>query len=201
MISEKNWIDAGGAAGVGSLDRVAARPRLERALLAVLGSLLIAASAQVSVPMWPVPITLQTLAVAVVAGVLGWRLGAAAVALYLMQGALGAPVFASGGLGALHLIGPTGGYLLGFVGSALVIGWLAERGWMRRVRTALPAMLLGDAVVLTLGALWLSVLVADKSFFASGVAPFVVGAVTKSAAAAVIVCRVGDRLRAGPRKS
>ncbi len=197
MISEQNWIDTGGSGTAGAVDRVGARSGLGRVLLAVLGSLLIAASAQASVPMWPVPITLQTMAVAVIAGMLGWRLGVAAVALYIVQGALGAPVFAHGGFGALHLIGPTGGYLAGFVGSAFVIGWLAERGWMRSVRTALPAMLAGDAIVLTLGAMWLWVLLPDSSFV-MGVAPFVIGSLIKCGAASVIVWRAGDRLR--PRK-
>lgn len=196
MISDKAWIEAGGAAGVGALDRVAARSRLVSVLLAVVGSLVIAASAQVSLPMWPVPISLQTMAVAVVAGLLGWRLGVAAVVLYLAQGMLGAPVFANGGLGALHLIGPTGGYLAGFVGSAFVIGWMAERGVMRRVWSGALAMLVGDAIVLTLGAAWLSVLVADRSFVMNGIAPFVIGAVIKSVAASVIVWKVGGRLRA-----
>ncbi len=196
MISEKNWVEAGVAVRAGALERVGARSWLGRGLLGVVGSLLIAASAQASVPMWPVPITLQTMAVAVVAGLLGWRLGVAAVLLYLAQGALGAPVFAHGSLGVGHLIGPTGGYLFGFVGAAFVIGWLAELGAMRRVWTAVSAMLVGDVVVLTLGAAWLSVMLPEKSFIASGVAPFVIGAVIKSACAGVIVWRAGDRLRA-----
>ncbi|MGD9692187.1 MAG: biotin transporter BioY [Phycisphaerales bacterium] len=197
MISENTWVEAGVTGRAGALERVGARSWLGRALLAVVGSLLIAAGAQASIPMWPVPITLQTMAVAVVAGLLGWRLGVAAVVLYLVQGALGAPVFAHGSFGAVHLIGPTGGYLLGFVGAAFVIGWLADRGAMRSVWTALPVMLLGDVIVLTVGASWLSVLVADKSFLADGVALFVPGAVMKSACAALIVWRAGDRLRGG----
>lgn len=99
--------------------------------LVVAGSLLVALLAQVSIPLpfTPVPVTGQTLGVLLVGGALGSRLGAASLALYLGEGAIGLPVFA-GGVGGLP-VGPTGGYLVGFVLMAYVVGYLAERGWDR----------------------------------------------------------------------
>ncbi len=100
-------------------------------------SLLIALSARIAVPVpfSPAPITGQTLAVLLVGALLGSRRGALSVLAYLAEGAMGLPVFAGGGAGILWLLGPTGGYLFGFIAAAFVTGWLAERGWDRRFVT------------------------------------------------------------------
>ena len=103
-------------------------------MLAVLGSLLLIASAKVQVPFWPVPMTMQTFAVLVIGMTFGPRLGAATVLLYLVQGAVGLPVFAgtpAKGIGIAYMVGPTGGYLIGFVAAAYLAGRLAMRGWDR----------------------------------------------------------------------
>ena len=100
------------------------------ALLALLGSALLTLSAKVQVPFYPVPMTMQTLVVLLIGMAFGARLGVAAVALYLAEGAVGLPVFAGTpekGIGLAYMIGPTGGYLLGFVVATAVAGWLAER--------------------------------------------------------------------------
>src|SRR5690606_16484525 len=105
---------------------------LRNMLLAVGGSLLLTLSAKINVPFYPVPMTMQTFAVLLIGAAFGWRLGTATVLLYLAQGAAGLPVFAGTpekGIGLLYLMGPTGGYLVGFAVAAAVVGWLAERGW------------------------------------------------------------------------
>src|SRR5690554_2195694 len=91
------------------------------AAIVVLGSLLIAAAAKINVPVWPVPVTLQSFAIAALAAGFGMRIGIATVALYLLEGAMGLPVFATGG-GAIYLLGPTGGFLIGFLAQAGIIG-------------------------------------------------------------------------------
>jgi hypothetical protein len=101
-------------------------------VLAVAGTLLLTLSAKMKVPFYPVPMTMQTLVVLVIGAVYGWRLGVATILLYLAEGASGLPVFADTperGIGLAYMMGPTGGYLLGFVVGAAIVGWLAERGW------------------------------------------------------------------------
>ncbi|MBN9262586.1 MAG: biotin transporter BioY, partial [Hyphomicrobium sp.] len=93
------------------------------------GTALMTASSYVSVPMFPVPMTMQTLAVTLIGALYGWRLGAITIAVWLMQGALGLPVFSNGTGGIARLAGPTAGYLFAFPVAAMLTGWLAERGW------------------------------------------------------------------------
>ncbi len=145
------------------------------------GSLLIALAAQIAIPLpfSPVPITGQTLAVLLVGVLLGSRRGASSLLLYLAEGALGLPVFAGGRCGFLYLLGPTGGYLLGFVVAAFVTGWLAERGWDRRVRSNVPVMLLGNAIIYALGLPWLAHFVGATRVLALGFYPFIVGDLLK----------------------
>ena len=148
-----------------------ARQRILRGVvLAFVGSLLVAASAQVEVPLWPVPITGQTFAILVVGMAYGARLGAATLALYLAQGAIGLPVFAGFAAGPAVLVGPTGGYLVGFVLAAGLIGYLAERGWDRGPVTTALAMLLGNIVIYLPGLAWLTVFLASAKSLAYGAA-------------------------------
>ncbi|SDH06611.1 biotin transporter BioY [Roseospirillum parvum] len=162
--------------------------RLGRALLlAFAGSLLLTLSAKVQVPFWPVPMTMQTFAVLVLGMSLGWRLGMATVLLYLAEGALGLPIFAGTperGLGLAYMAGPTGGYLVGFVLAAGLVGRLGEAGWDRGVLTTLAANALGTAVIFGCGFLWLSALIGAESAFTAGVVPFLPGAALKIALAA-----------------
>ena len=147
------------------------------AALVVAGSLVVALSAQVAVPLpfTPVPVTAQPFAVLFVGAVLGARRGALAMLAYLAEGALGAPVFAGGALGLAKLAGPTGGYLVGFVPAAAVCGALAERGWDRRFASTLLAMALGTACLYACGLPWLARFVGGDRVLALGLAPFVVG--------------------------
>jgi biotin transport system substrate-specific component len=158
--------------------------RLGRDLvLALLGAALLTVSAKVQVPMYPVPMTLQTYAVMVIAMAYGWKLGAATVGLYLLQGAIGLPVFAAGG-GIAYFAGPTGGYLAGFLIATLAMGWLAERGWDRRLILSIPAMAVGTVVFFVCGLAWLSVLIGFDRAVAAGLVPFLPGAAVKLALAA-----------------
>lgn len=172
---------------------------------AILGSLILWASAKISVPFWPVPMTLQTGAVAMLAAAYGARLGFATVVLYLLEGAVGVPVFQGTpqqGIGLAYMLGPTGGYLVGFAVEAFVIGWLAERGFDRNPLKLFAAMLFGDAIVFALGVTWLAWFALLSSgatgiglaaAFSGGVLPFILGDVVKLALAACIVA-AGARL-------
>ena len=152
-------------------------------VLIVLGSLLIALSAQVSIrlPFSPVPVTGQTLAVLLIGTLLGRRRGSLAVLAYLMEGAAGLPIFANGAAGPAHLFGPTGGYLAGFVAAAYVTGWLAERGWDRRIGTMLLAIFVGNAVISVFGLLWLARFVGGEGVLSLGLYPFIFSDLVKAA--------------------
>jgi biotin transport system substrate-specific component len=141
-------------------------PRQQRswlldAALVLLFSAFVGLTAQVEIPLWPVPLTLQTLGVLFTGAVLGSRRGALALVLYLAEGAAGLPIFAGGASGVAHMLGPTGGYLAGFVVAAGVVGWLAERGWDRRLVWTALAMTAGNVIIYALGVAWLAVYLED----------------------------------------
>jgi biotin transport system substrate-specific component len=168
-------------------------PRLDRGvrdiLLIASGSLFVAGMAQVRIPLpfTPVPITGQTFAVLLVGAVLGSRRGAASLLLYLIQGMLGLPVFAGGASGLAYLIGPTGGYLVGFVVAASLIGLLAARGMDRRIPSALLAFLAGEIVIYLFGVSWLSVFLGIQRAIIAGLLPFILGDAIKLAAAGLVL--------------
>lgn len=162
-----------------------------------LATLVVALSAQVAVPVpfSPVPMTLQPLAVLVVGGLLGATSGVAALVFYLLLGVLGLPVFASGGAGALHLIGPTGGYLLAFPVAAGVTGTLATRAPASVLRVLLTCAL-GMAIIHLGGVAQLAVLGGDPSLaFRVGVLPFLTGDLLKVGLAAAVILAGGPRIR------
>jgi biotin transport system substrate-specific component len=141
------------------------------------GTLFVALLAQVKIPLpfTPVPLTGQTFAVLLVAAALGsWR-GAVSLGLYTVLGLAGLPVFAGGAAGSYYAVGPTGGYLLGFVLAAWVVGRLAERGLDRRVRTAWLPFLAGTLVIYLCGAGWLALSLGITKALALGVLPFLIG--------------------------
>ncbi len=166
---------------------LAARPKAGlgyQLLLIVAGSLLVAIAAQIELPMWPVPVTLQTLAVLLVGGVLGSRLGALSLLAYLFEGAIGLPVFAGGGGSLAYFAGPTTGYLLGFVAAAFVVGWFCERGWDRKMGTAVVVMLLGTATIYLFGLPWLAQFTGIDKVLQLGFFPFIPGDILKAIVAA-----------------
>jgi biotin transport system substrate-specific component len=158
-------------------------------VLVVGGSLFIALSAQVAIhlPFSPVPVTGQTLAVLLVGMLLGSRRGSLSLLTYLVEGLAGLPVFAGGTAGFARLLGPTGGYLVGFVAAAYVTGRLAERGWDRRVGTTILAMLLGNAAIYALGLPWLAAFVRIGRALPLGFYPFIPGDIVKLALAAILL--------------
>ena len=156
--------------------------------LIIAGSLLIALCAQAKIwlPKNPVPVTGQTFAVLMIAALFGTRRGCLTVIAYITAGLAGLPVFALGG-GLAVLRGFTGGYLVGFVAAAYIVGLLAERGWDRRVWTTILAMLLGNIVIYTFGLLWLSCLPGINNILRVGLYPFIIGDLLKIALAAAIL--------------
>ena len=158
---------------------------LRNIILAFGGSLLLAISAHINVLTLPVPVTMQTFVVLGLGAALGWRLAGATVLLYLSQGALGLPVFAKGA-GPLYMMGPTGGYLLGFLIAAVVVGWLAERGMDRTPAKMFPAMLFGNFLIYIPGVLWLASFIGMDKTFMGGVLPFLLTDVVKCALAAIV---------------
>lgn len=172
---------------------------LRLSVLAVLGTVLLTISAKIQIPFYPVPMTMQTFVVLVLGMAYGWRLGAATVLFYLAQGALGLPVFAGTpekGIGLGYMMGGTGGYLVGFVLAAAACGWLASRGWDRRVSTTALSMLIGNALIYIPGLLWLGHLFGwDKPILAWGLTPFILGDLGKLVLAAIVLPFVWKSLK------
>ena len=170
-------------------DRVLPGSVVTDAALVVGGAALTAGLAQVTVPLWPVPITGQTLAVLLVGASLGAARGALSMVLYALVGALGAPVFsdASGGTGVL--LGATGGYIVGFVLAAALTGWLAQRRWERGLVRGMLAFVAGSAVVFLVGLPWLKVTLGLDwpATLSAGLLPFLVGGVVKAVIAALVL--------------
>ena len=165
-------------------------PAALRSLILIgLGTGLLAASAKINLPLPYVPMTLQTLVVLVIGAAYGWRLGAATIIVYLAEGAIGLPVFAGPVGGLAPLIGPTAGYLVGFVAAAAVTGWLSERGWDRSVLPLFAAMGFGHIIILGCGFAWLAFgarLGVEKAWLV-GIAPFIAGSLIKNAIGALAV--------------
>ncbi len=156
--------------------------------LIILGSLFVAALAQVEIPLpfTPVPITGQTFGVLLVGAALGSKRGAASLTLYLAEGALGLPFFAGGAHGLSVLTGATAGYLLGFIGAAYVIGRLAEKGLERSVRTSFIPFLVGTVLIYACGVTWLAVMLGSWSKAVTfGLIPFLIGDIIKLLAASL----------------
>ena len=158
------------------------------AIVIICGSLILGLSSQVKVylPISPVPITGQTFAVLMLGALLGSKRGVLAILAYLIEGIFGLPVFA-GGMGPATLIGPTGGYLVGFVVVAYVVGKLAEMGWDRRVSTTIAAMLAGEIVLYTFGVCWLAIMTNIRIALTIGLYPFIVGDILKVVLAAAVL--------------
>lgn len=162
-----------------------------KAATVIAGSLLLWASAKVSVPFFPVPMTMQVFAVLLLGLGLGAPLAVASVALYLAQGAMGLPVFQGTpekGIGLLYMVGPTGGFLAGFLAAALVTGLAADRGLARGPIGATLAGLLGVALIYGLGLAWLGTLLGwDKPILAYGFWPFILGDLLKVVLAGLLI--------------
>jgi len=162
---------------------------LRGAILIALGTALLTLSAKVNLPLPYVPMTLQTLVVLMIGAAYGWRLGVATVIAYLAEGAIGLPVFAGPVGGLAPLVGPTAGYLYGFVLAALATGWLSQRGWDRSVLWLFVAMGIGHILILGTGFAWLAFgmkLGVDKAWLV-GIMPFIAASLVKNALGATLV--------------
>ena len=157
-------------------------------LLVVAGTALLTLSAKVNIPFYPVPMTMQTFAVLVVGMAFGPSLAIVTVVLYLLQGALGLPVFSgtpARGIGWAYMMGPTGGYLLGFLVASGVVGVLAQRGFDRSFGMTLAAMTVGTFVIFIFGFAWLAGLIGMEKAWTLGVEPFLLAAAFKILLAAL----------------
>lgn len=172
--------------GLSTLAPLTASSPARKALLVVGGSLFLALLSQVTVPMLPVPMTLQTLGVLLIGLTFGFRMAAATVALYLIEGAAGLPVFAGFAGGAQHLVGPTAGYLFGFLGAAALIGYAADKKFTSDWTGTVTMLIAGEIVIFGLGFLWLGNMIGFDKAFAAGVAPFLLGDAIKVVLAALI---------------
>ncbi|MCP4746795.1 MAG: biotin transporter BioY [Desulfobacteraceae bacterium] len=164
---------------------------LRKLVFASLMAALIAVGAYIAIPMWPVPIVMQNLFVLLAGLLLGSRWAAASVGVYLLAGACGLPVFAHGGGGLGHLIGPTGGYLFGFVPCAYIVGFVSERSNQRMMPEVL-AMIAASLFVYAAGVPWLKMIYGMSlgKALVAGMYPFLIGDALKIAAAAYIARRI-----------
>ena len=163
---------------------------LRAIVLMIAGTALLTISAKVQVPLPYVPMTLQTLVVLMIGASYGWRLGGATVALYLAEGAVGLPVFAGtpplpAGIG--YFMGPTGGFLFGFLAAAVVTGFMAERGWDRPLLRVIVMMTIGHALIFAFGLAQLSLVMPFAKAWTVGAAPFVAATIVKTALAAALM--------------
>jgi len=163
---------------------------LQLGLAVVFADILLALSAHVQVPFWPVPMTLETLVVLAIGAFYAPALATATVGAFLLEGLAGLPVFAHGG-GPAYLMGPTGGYLVGYLVAAALLSALTVRGRRRTMPRLLLAMTVADAVVFALGFAWLALLIGPDKAWLAGVLPFLPADALKIVLAAATV-RAGD---------
>ncbi|KXF79462.1 biotin biosynthesis protein BioY [Paramesorhizobium deserti] len=163
--------------------------------LALVGTALLTISAKIKVDLVYVNVTMQTFALFAIAAAYGSRLAVATVALYLLEGALGLPVFTGTpekGIGLAYMVGPTGGYLLAYLAAAWVVGRAADLGYARSPFALGGFMLVGEAIILVLGALWMSYLFGLEKGLAFGFGIFIIGDLVKLALAACLIPALGS---------
>lgn len=166
--------------------------------LAIAGTLLLTLSAKTKVVFGPVDMSLQTLAVLLIASTFGLRLGVATLLLYLAQGAMGLPVFQASpekGIGIAYMLGSTGGYLAGFVAMAAIAGWAADRGFDRNPIKLFGAFMVAEIVMMAMGFAWLAALIGPDKAWQFGVVPFIVPDLIKVALASAVVPAVWSLIR------
>ena len=155
-------------------------------ILAFFGTLLLAISSKVQVPFWPVPMTMQTFVIFLIGMTYGVRLSFATVTLYLFEGAVGLPVFASGG-GIAYLTGPTAGYLYGMLFASVVISHLANLGFSRTYFKALVSLVSGSIIIFLFGIIYLGSIIGYQKAIAAGLLPFIPSELFKIALAVALI--------------
>lgn len=173
----------------------AERPALRFFVKLVIAVGILTVSAKVTIPFWPVPMTMQVAAVLLIAGLGGMKFGSASVMAYLATGAAGLPVFAGTpekGIGLAYMVGPTGGYLVGFLVAAALVGWAADRFGKYYAAAAMPV---GLAIIFALGVAWLARFVPADQVLAYGLTPFLFGGACKVALAAILTIKAPTAVR------
>lgn len=170
-------------------DRIFARGIIMDVVLVAAGAALTAIAAQVVVPLWPVPITGQTLAVLLVGSSLGALRGTLSMLLYAVLGIAGLPVFSEASSGMSIILGPTGGYIIGFVFAAAFTGWIAQRSWDRKILRSILGFLGGTVVTFAIGLPWLSYTLGLnlEQTLNAGLYPFIIGGIVKMVIAASVM--------------
>lgn len=170
-------------------DRIFARGIIMDVVLVAAGAALTAIAAQVVVPLWPVPITGQTLAVLLVGSSLGALRGTLSMLLYAVLGIAGLPVFSEASSGMSIILGPTGGYIIGFVFAAAFTGWIAQRSWDRKILRSILGFLGGTVVTFAIGLPWLSFTLGLnlEQTLNAGLYPFIIGGIVKMVIAASVM--------------
>ena len=158
-------------------------------VITLTGSILLALLARLSivVPFSPVPITGQTFGILFLGAVLGSRLGVLSVIAYIVEGIVGLPVFAGGTAGLLYLLGPTGGYLIGFLPAVYIVGYLSEKSWTNKFITIFITMIIGTAIIFIFGISWLAITAGFETALAIGLYTYLPGAAVKIILVTVIV--------------
>ncbi len=173
---------------------ISGRSLTVQAALLLFGTGVLALASQISVPMVPVPITMQTFAITMIGVLYGWRLGALTVLAWLGEAMMGLPVLANGGGGLAPFVGPTTGYLVSFPIIAAFAGYLANKGWTgSHVVKSFLAHFAANILCLAIGGAWLAYLIGAEKGLALGVTPFILGAVLKSALAAALLMALARR--------
>jgi biotin transport system substrate-specific component len=170
-------------------DRLVSRSLATDIVLVTAGAALTAVAAQLAIPLQPVPITMQTLAVLLVGSTLGASRGALSMVLYAALGLVGVPVYSDGTSGAAVLFGSTGGYIVGFIFAAALTGWLAQRNWDKKFLGAALSFLAGTVVTFVFGLAWLAVVTQAslEQVLAWGLYPFIIGGIIKAGIAAAVI--------------
>jgi biotin transport system substrate-specific component len=169
--------------GAATLETLVGGTFARKAAITVLGSLFLAAMSQVQVPFFPVPMTLQTLAVMLIGITFGFRLATATLALYLIEGLVGLPVFAGFAFGPAVFVGGTAGYLFGFLGAAALMGLMADRGITKTWLGMIATLAIGQVTIFGLGIAYLTYLYGFDKALEWGLYPFVLGDLLKTAIA------------------
>ena len=159
---------------------------IKNIFLILSGTLLLTVSSKIQVPFWPVPMTMQTFVVLIIAMAYGWKLSFLTLVAYLIEGALGLPVFAKGG-GLLYLTGPTAGYLYGMAVAAAVIGYFADLGYGKSIIKCVMPLMLGTIIIFICGIGYLSSIIGFEKAIAAGLLPFIPSEFFKIALAVFII--------------
>jgi biotin transport system substrate-specific component len=189
-------------------DRIFSRSLAMDAVLIVAGTALTAGAAQLSIPLWPVPVTGQTLAVLLVGVFLGAVRGGISMVLYAVLGVLGLPIFSDHSAGWSVLSGPTGGYIIGFIFSAVLTGWLAQLAWDRKLLRAFLAFIAGSVVTFAVGLPWLAVSLGHlgypndlNSVLQAGLYPFILGGIIKAVLGTAIITAAWAIVRSSEKRA